>query len=221
MESENTLHVSHSSINSLLSDTTYNDVVQTEMIASFSINSKSQNQKCDKHSKCHSNTVLENSKTLTKKAAIEAVSAIIPHESDDHKASCDKEEAPIKVGPSNGEGWYYNGQNLLKNNTKYLATKLYLLLSSFQRARRACVQQFQGINIYKEEESETTCTLESDDETSEDNDEDADESSIQEDVDNDKSKNKERDTPTKINSNQQSSQTESKGENNIHSNEVF
>ena len=82
MESENTLHVSHSSINSLLSDTTYNDVVQTEMIASFSINSKSQNQKCDKHSKCHSNTVLENSKTLTKKAAIEAVSAIIPHESD-------------------------------------------------------------------------------------------------------------------------------------------
>ena len=123
MESENTLHVSHSSINSLLSDTTYNDVVHSEMMTSFSINSKSQNQKCDMHSKCHSNTVLENSKTLTKKAAIEAVSAIIPHENDDHEASSDKGEAPIKVGPSNGKRWHYNDQEVL-NNTKYLATKL-------------------------------------------------------------------------------------------------
>ena len=81
---------------------------------------------------------------------------------------------------------------------------------TFQRARRACVQQFQGINIYKEEESETTCTLESDEETSEDDD-DADESSIQEEVDNDKCKNIIKSTQNKTDSLKSSPQPETKG----------
>jgi len=148
------------------SNTTYNLVLSTEVVESISIDSKSFNKKCEDSSTCNSNTTLEQSKTVTKKAAMEAVRAILPHKNDNNGVSSDNYEAPLK------------------------------------RARRACVQQFQGINIYKEDESETTCTLESDDETSEDDDDDADESSIQEDADNEKGKNKEKDTHIKTNNNQ-------------------
>ena len=78
----------------------------------------------------------------------------------------------------------------------------------FQRSRRACVQQFQGINIYKEEESETTCTMESDDDTSDDD--DADESSIQEDMDNDKC-NKTRPTSNENTDNKSALEPQTKG----------
>ena len=112
---------------------------------------------------------------------------------------------------------YVNTRSSYVNRSCYCELSSYKCISryfnflKFQRARRACVQQFQGINIYKEEESETTCTLESDDETSEDDDDDADESSIQEDADNEKGKNKEKDTHIKTNNNQPSCQPENKG----------
>ena len=51
----------------------------------------------EKSSKCHSSTVLDTTKTVTKKAAIEAVSAILPNKNDNQDVISDSGEAPTKV----------------------------------------------------------------------------------------------------------------------------
>lgn len=81
----------------------------------------------------------------------------------------------------------------------------------FQRARRSCVARAQRIDLYKEEESETTCTLGSDEEDSSDEDDDADESSIQEDVDFNKTTKSQKDKKQKINKSNSSTQETNKG----------
>ena len=65
--------------------------------------------------------------------------------------------------------------------------------------------------MYKEEESETTCTFGSEEDTSEDDEDDADESSLQEDVDNDRQKNTEQNSVHKMKSSEPTSQPETKG----------
>ena len=67
------------------------------------------------------------------------------------------------------------------------------------------------MDMYKEDESETTCTFGSEDETSEDDEDDADESSLQEDGDNDKHKKTEKNSVQKISSSEPTSQPEPKG----------
>ena len=67
------------------------------------------------------------------------------------------------------------------------------------------------MDMYKEEESETTCTFGSDEESSEDDEDDADESSLQEDGDNDKHKKTEKITAHKINNSKPTPQPETKG----------
>ena len=92
----------------------------------------------------------------------------------------------------------------------YLYLQL-LIINKFQKARRSCVERVQKIDMYKEDESETTCTLGSDDEDSEDEDDDADESSIQEDVDFNKTTKSQKDKKQKINKSNSSTQETNKG----------
>ena len=103
--------------------------------------------KVDSKSKYISNNDLNETKTVTKIAAIEAVSAIVS----------DSTRNEIIEVQSNDE-------------------------VPAKRARRSCVERKERvIDLYKEEESETTCTMGSDEDDSEESDEDADESSVQED----------------------------------------
>ena len=67
------------------------------------------------------------------------------------------------------------------------------------------------MDMYKEEESETTCTFGSDEESSEDDEDDADESSLQEDGENDKHKKTEKYSVAKINNTETTPQPETKG----------
>ena len=83
------------SINS--SNTTYNLVLSSNVIESMSIDSKTFYKKFEDSSTSHSNTTLEQSKTVTKKAAMEAVRAILPHKNDNNGVNSDSCEAPLKV----------------------------------------------------------------------------------------------------------------------------
>ena len=86
-----------SSLKSSLSETVHNDVCQSEVLDPISTNSETHFPQCDQSSKCHSNTVLYTTKTVTKTAAIEAVSAILPNENDNQDFNSDNGEAPMKV----------------------------------------------------------------------------------------------------------------------------
>ena len=86
------------SINS--SNTTYNLVLSSEVVEAISIDPKTIYKKCEDSSTSHSNTTLEQSKTVTKKAAMEAVRAILPHKNDNNGVNSDSCEAPLKVSVS-------------------------------------------------------------------------------------------------------------------------
>ena len=94
---DNYFCISPSSIKSSLSETIHNDVSDFELLESISINIETRNHQNEKSSKCHSSTVLDTTKTVTKKAAIEAVSAILPNKNDNHGVISDSGEAPTKV----------------------------------------------------------------------------------------------------------------------------
>ena len=94
---DNFFHISPPSIKSSLSETVHNIVSHSEVLESFYINVETPNQQNEKSSKCHSSTVLDTTKTVTKKAAIEAVSAILPNKNDNQDVISDSGEAPTKV----------------------------------------------------------------------------------------------------------------------------
>ena len=94
---DNFFHISPSSIKSSLSETIHNDVSHSEELESFSINIGTHNHQNEKSFKCHSSTVLDTTKTVTKKAAIEAVSAILPEKIDNQGVISDNGETPTKV----------------------------------------------------------------------------------------------------------------------------
>ena len=94
---DNFFHISPSSIKSSLSETIHNDVSHSEELESFSINIGTHNHQNEKSFKCHSSTVLDTTKTVTKKAAIEAVSAILPDKNDNQGVISDSGETPTKV----------------------------------------------------------------------------------------------------------------------------
>ena len=91
------------------SNTTYNLVLSSEVIESMSIDSKTIDKKFEDSSTSHSNTTLEQSKTVTKKAAMEAVRAILPHKNDNNGVNSDNYEAPLKVRV---EKFIYSSKNI-------------------------------------------------------------------------------------------------------------
>ena len=94
---DNFFHILPSSIKSSISETIHNDVSHSEVLDSFSINIETYNHQNEQSSKCHSGTVLDTTKTVTKKAAIEAVSAILPNKNDNQDVISDNGETPTKV----------------------------------------------------------------------------------------------------------------------------